>query len=114
MLVELVGVEPVTKVELLVVGIELLVVDEAVVGVDEVEDVLVGVRLEELEELEFGAVRTRYAAMPATATIMITITATALGAIPPLFCSTKERARATLFKDVGNILTLYTKNEPFL
>lgn len=67
------------EVELVVVAVELLVVDEVVVGVDEV-------------------VRTKYALMPATATMMITIAAIAVRAIPPLSCSKKERAQATLFK----------------
>ena len=97
---ELVDVEPMVDVELLVVGVELRVVDEAVVGVDEVEDVVVDVGLEELEVL-----RTKYAPTPATATMMMTIAAIVVRAIPPLFCSTKKCAWKTLFKCVGGIFS---------
>lgn len=76
--VELIGVE------FVVVGVELLVVDEVVVGVDEV-------------------LRTAYALMPATTTMMITIAATTVRAIPPLFCSKKKCARETPFKSVHGV-----------
>jgi hypothetical protein len=91
-LVELVVVcvELDVEVELVVVRVELLVVDEVVVGVDEV-------------------VRTKYALTPATATMMMTMAAMAIRAIPPLSCGKKERVRATLFKQVENIFTFCIK-----
>src|ERR1700722_13461308 len=78
-------------VELLVVEVELVVVDGGVVELDDVvagvdEEVVVDPRLEEeLEEVEFGGVRTTYAPIPATAITAMIMTATTTGAMPSLF-----------------------------
>jgi hypothetical protein len=77
-------------VELMVVGVELLVVNV-------VEDFVVDVRLEELEGPGLEAVRAKYAPIPATAMMMITIAAIAVRAIPPLSCRKKGCLRVTLF-----------------
>ena len=74
----------VEDVELLVMVVELVAEVELVVEDDEVE-VAVGVRLEELED-----VRAKYAPMPATAMMMITMAAIAVRAIPPLSCNKRE------------------------
>lgn len=85
-LVELamVCVELDVEVELELVDVELTAEVELVVGDAEVEDVVVDVRLEELEGLELEDVRATYAPMPATAMTMITIATITLRAIPTL------------------------------
>ncbi len=54
-------------------------------------------RLEEVEELDLGAAKTTYAAPPATAITMITITTNAKRAIAFLLCIT-HRILDCLFK----------------
>ena len=90
----------VEDVELLVMVVELVAEVELVVDDDEVE-VVVGVRLEELED-----VRATYAPMPATAMMMITMAAIAVRAIPPLSCNKRKNVRATLFNRGRSFLDL--------
>jgi hypothetical protein len=85
----IVDVKPVVEVETVVLDGDTVVevVDDVVGGAEE-EVVVDGTIEDELEELEPGELRTAYAPMPATATMMITMTAIKVGARPILFWST--------------------------
>jgi hypothetical protein len=108
LVVEVDGVPVVVELLLVVVSSELVVADEEeVIGVDEVDDVVAAEVDEEveLEELEPGTVRATYAAIPATANMMMITTTITEGARPLLLCSTISKCGRFYLKQMKTVAT---------